>query len=250
MTKIKQFINNNILSILLFMFSFNVLSISAVNSAESSDFSDVNLKSIFIYTSADRFKTIVEVENIAKKGNFQLYGFTDVILSGSTMMNSYDELQFDFYKYILKYDITQSSEKLFINALMKETYKFKGDLFLGLGTHVNIPLIGRLNMNAYYFTSGHDSNNRSRVPFSFGFDWFNLITKLNDDISLYHKGWSDLDLFTKVKYDSNSRSSFQFYEGLSVENKSYAVAVAYKYFYTDVKHKVSHNLIVELTKKF
>ena len=195
----------------------------------------------------DGFNSYIEIEKMIQRGNFNFYGFTDIRFNENN-----GSLNYDFYKYTLKYDITDSKELLFINLSAKDTYSsFSGDSFLGIGSHIDIPVFGRLYANAYYFLNYIYEDNNSKSPISFGFNWFNVLSKnIITNWDLAHGGWSDIDFYTNVKDNSNSRSSIQVYESLSLQHKDYAVELGYKYWVMDVKNNYSHSLYLSLIKKF
>lgn len=236
----------NFLPFIFISFSIFISNLSA------GDFTAINLKYVADYNWKDSYingaGSYFEIETIAQRGDFHFYGFTDL----RYMNAKFNQLNYDFYKYILKYDLINSNEKLFINAQIKETYGFRSDMFVGVGTSFDIPLFGKLYGNIYYFINGNDFNDlKSKLPLSIAFNWFNIL--VNDVVTgwdLAHGGWSDIDLYTQVKGSSQSRASWQIYEGISLQHKDYAVELGYKYWLMDSENKTSHSLFLAFVKKF
>ena len=224
--------------------------------AYAQDYTMINLKYITDYNMKDSyvdgFGSYIEIETIAQRGDFNFYGFTDL----RYMNHSSGKLNYDFYKYILKYDVSNSKELLFVNIQAKETYSFANDMFLGVGSHIDIPVFGRLYANVYYFLNYADHKNNSSkydsiLPMSLAFNWFNIIAKdVIKGWDLAHGGWSDIDFYTNIGGYSNSRTSVQIYEGISLQHNDYALETGYKYWIMDTKSNVSHSLYLTLIKKF
>lgn len=169
----------------------------------------------------------LEVEAMGRIDRWDFYGFTDVRF----MDNDYGKLNYDFYKYILKYDIFNNNQ-LFISTEMKETYgDFDNDAFIGIGSSVNLPVFGRLFMNLYYFTgqtvAGLPDGSQ---PYSLQFNWYNKLMDLPHGWTLTHGGWSDLDFFTNLSDANHQGTSWQFYEGITFNYESYGIEFGYKYW--------------------
>jgi hypothetical protein len=201
------------------------------------------------YDFKNGFGNYFEVETLAQRGNFNFYGFIDVRNDTAISSSNYD-----FYKYILKYDLTNGNSKLFVNYQIKETYDFNSDSFIGLGTNLDAGFMGVVSVNAYYFANYNDDANKSSLPFSLAFNWYKFLKK--DFIKgwdLAHGGWSDIDLYTDIKDDNNndkSRVSMQIYEGVSLSNQDYGVELGYKFFRWSFDSVWSNSLYLSFIKKF
>ncbi|MDR0484462.1 MAG: hypothetical protein LBH40_04230 [Alphaproteobacteria bacterium] len=219
------------------------------------DFATVNLKFFTGYIDSnvsylDNMNYFMEVETIAKKGQWDIYGFTDFKFTGKHA----NQLNYDFYKYIVRYDVLNNS-KLFVVAEAKETFDgHKGDGFVGLGTSYNLPFIGTVNTNAMYFLSSEDSLGETlELPFMIQFSWFNNFGNIGDSqFSLYHGGWSDIDMFEKRKNNPNSTAAFQIYEGVGVNYQTYGFELGYKYWKNlgGVKRTSANSVFAYLIKRF
>lgn len=234
-----------------------MLSLLLSYNLNAEDYSAVNVKLIFDnnqyysdagYNFKDGFGNYFEIETLAQRGNFNFYGFVDVRNDTSISSSNYD-----FYKYILKYDLTNGNSKLFVNYQIKETYGFNSDSFIGLGTNIDAGLMGVVSINAYYFANYNDDDNKSSMPFSIAFNWYKFLKKdLVQGWDLAHGGWSDIDLYTDMKNDNNgkSRVSMQVYEGVSLSNKDYGVELGYKFFRWSLDSVWSNSLYLSFIKKF
>lgn len=214
------------LSILFFLMLFSV-------NLKAADFSAINLKAFYGYIDSDapylsdKNHYFFEVETIARSGQWDLYGFTD--------LKSIDgQLNYDFFKYIVKYDVLNNN-KFFIVAEAKETFGGqKSDAFVGLGTSFAIPVLGNLNINAMYYMADKDnSGNKLQLPFMLQFSWYNELGKIgNTGLTLYHGGWSDIDFFEKRKDSSLKMNKYaiQVFEAIGVNYQTYAAEIGYKYW--------------------
>ena len=78
-----------------------ILTLSITSVLKAEDFTAINLKYTTEYNSGDSyingFGSYIEIETIAKRGNFNIYGFTDL-----RFYNSSSTLDYDYFKYNLK----------------------------------------------------------------------------------------------------------------------------------------------------
>ncbi|MDR2007752.1 MAG: hypothetical protein LBQ34_02105 [Alphaproteobacteria bacterium] len=240
---------------LLILTLFFILPFALNVNAEDGDYAAVNLKYFSGYIDSnvsylDTWNHFVEVETMAKKGQWDIYGFTDFKFQNQ----KYNEFNYDFYKYIVRYDVLDNS-RFFLVAQTKETFMdHKGNAFLGLGTSFNLPVIGTVNSNAMYFLSSKDAHGEKiEIPAMIQFSWFNNFGNIGDtQLNWYHGGWSDLDLYEKRKDKPNTNASFQIYEGVGVNYNTYAMEVGYKYWknVSGIKRTSANSVFAYLIKRF
>ncbi|XWO13712.1 Nucleoside-specific channel-forming protein [Candidatus Hepatincola sp. Pdp] len=240
--------------------------IATILRAEEGDFATLNLRYMHdmgTTTGDDLPYTVdgvnhpgnyVEIEGIAKRGQWDLYGFTDIrqfSTAASRGVNGGEShLGIDFYKYIVGYDVFDNG-KLYIRAEAKETYTHDGDFFGGIGTGIDLPIVGHLLINVMYYTGEFNSSNETQVPWLLQFAWFNKLFDLNKNWWVGHAGWSDVDLFTDTP---DTKPSWQFLEGLTINYKNdYTIEIDYKFWLNTVggnENTNSHSLYLGLVKKF
>ncbi len=206
---------------------------------EKGSFKLLNLKlfkatNISNLSSMPKNQTMFEIEAIVSLGKWEYYGFSDFWFLDGKMQN----LNIDFYKHILKYDIF-NNDRLFLVGEIKEpfNYNFTGDLFAGIGTSFNLPIFGKLYGNILYYTGKAKDVNNAKVdlnmPITLQFNWYSKLTDLPYGIYLTHGGWSDIDFYEKrTQTDGSLKTaiSYQIYEGLALHKDSYALEVGYKYW--------------------
>ena len=235
------------------LFYISIMLIFKFTSVSAEDFKTINLKYTLEHNESDLLDAdgaFLELETIIVSGRWDLYGFSDFRF----MNNDYSQLNFDFYKYILKYDITGNG-RFYISTKIQETYNFSNDVFLGLGTSLPLPILGSFSANIYYFAGKtmEDSNSSINVPLSIGLNWFNLIYTFSDNLNLTHGGWMDIDPYTKLSNDDNTTGlEIQFYEGIALNYKSYAIELGYKYWYNTfgVNNETSNSEYLYFIKRF
>lgn len=217
--------------VFLVLFSVNLKALEFEAESVNNDFKAVNLKAFYGYIDSDapflsdKNHYYYEVETIARKGKWDLYGFTDLQVNSG-------QVNYDFFKYIVKYEVL-SNNKLFIVAEAKETFgDQKSDAFIGLGTSFAIPVIGNLNINAMYFMANEDNyGNKLELPFMLQFSWYNELGKIgNTGLTVYHGGWADVDFFEKRKDTEQNKYAIQAYEGIGINYETYATEIGYKYW--------------------
>ncbi|UQY80325.1 Nucleoside-specific channel-forming protein [Candidatus Hepatincola sp. Av] len=250
--------------------------IATILRAEEGDFATLNLRYMHDMgtTTGDNLNhtvdginhpgNYVEIEGIAKRGQWDLYGFTDLrqysgAASGTEAGDHGDShLGIDFYKYIVGYDVFDNG-KLYIRAEAKDTYTAEGDFFGGVGTSVELPVVGHLLINMMYYTGDLNSANPTKKPWLLQFAWFNKLFDLNKDWWIGHAGWSDVDFFTSgqdCSYHSSGTcaTQWQFLEGLTINYKNdYTIEIDYKFWQNTVGGNDgtnSHSLFLGLVKKF
>ncbi len=232
------------ISVFFFLMLFSV-------NLSAEDFATANLKAFYGYIDSDatyltdKNHYFFEVETIARQGQWDLYGFTDL-----KMING--KVNYDFFKYIAKYDVLNNN-RLFIVAEAKETFgDHKGSAFIGLGTSAVVPGIGNLNVNVMYFIANEDkTGEKLKLPMMFQLSWFNNFGQISDSkFSIYHGGWSDFDFFEK-RESARNRYSFQIYEGVGINYETYATELGYKYWYGMGGYaNQAHSVFVYLIKRF
>ncbi|MCL2567589.1 MAG: hypothetical protein FWE18_05830 [Alphaproteobacteria bacterium] len=224
-----NFVRKFILQIVALFF---ILPLAVSAYADDSDYAGANLKLFSGYVNSDvdfldTTNFFVEVETFAKKGQWDIYGFTDFKFNDKKI----DRLNYDFYKYIVRYDVINNS-KLFLVLQAKETFNYTGDGFVGLGTQFDLPFMGVLKANAMYFLSSKDKDGKEvQIPAMIQFSWGKDFGQLgNTQFSLYHGGWSDIDLYEKRKDAPKTAAAFQIYEGVGLNYDSYGFELGYKYW--------------------
>lgn len=197
--------------------------------------------------------TYFEMEFGGKSGIFDLYGYIDLFdaenSSNSDRHDTADSKQDNFFfKFAPRMSINALLEKdlkygpieeFYVSALVEVGDKELYTMFIGLGTDINVPFLGKIGFNTYARYNkenyGHSEAEGTFDGYRISTNWFKPFYTFSDKSFISYQGYIDYDFeMNKLTKGSDGigrvPESLGFFNGIYWHNNRYSVGYGLKYY--------------------